>query len=331
MCVNRRRTSTLLALAIVVVGAAASGGSAAKTTFRLGAAPTLTSTYSAPKSTSGALAQTDPSLLRSDRLETGQRDDQVRPRRDRVVCGRGRGLRRDEPVGHRQAPRPERRRRLGLRPSPRSGHRPDQRGDRQGGARMHRSARPIRRPTAASRHRCRQTRSRRCSACRVSQPCRRTRFEQPLDDNTAFIGATAVWPQLGGSAQGRVARDRRRPRHRRLAREPDALTRRSRARAGGRPLAVRLRRRQRRRPPRPGLPLQQQADRRLQLHADLHGRERLRRPGVLQRHDGYLLGARPGGPRDAHDDDGRRRLRQLGRRSTASTAARCAGSRRART
>ena len=46
-------------------------------------------------------------------------------------------------------------------------------------------------------------------------------LEQPQDDNTAFIGATTVWPSLGGSANA-AQRHRRRHRHRYLARASDA-------------------------------------------------------------------------------------------------------------
>ena len=53
---------------------------------------------------------------------------------------------------------------------------------------------------------------------------------------------------------------------------------------------------------------------------------RLRRAGVLQRHDQAVLAARLRGPRHAYDDDGRRRLRRPRRCSTASSAARSAGS-----
>ena len=60
-------------------------------------------------------------------------------------------------------------------------------------------------------------------------------LNQPLDDNTSFLGATNVWPTLGGSSQRRLERRHRRDRHGRLARAPDAVADRAspRRRAGG--------------------------------------------------------------------------------------------------
>ena len=64
----------------------------------------------------------------------------------------------------------------------------------------------------------------------------------------------------------------------------------------------------------PDVQLQQQAHRRLRLHARPTWPPRLRRPGVLQRHDAAVCSAaRLRGSRHAHHDDRRRRLRHLGR------------------
>ena len=60
--------------------------------------------------------------------------------------------------------------------------------------------------------------------------------DQPHDDNTSFIGATTVWPSLGGSPNAGSQRHRRRHRHRHLARASDA---RRRAASAPRPAASR--------------------------------------------------------------------------------------------
>ena len=41
-------------------------------------------------------------------------------------------------------------------------------------------------------------------------------------DSATYIGATQVWPSLGGDKQGRPGHEVRRPRHRHLAGEPNA-------------------------------------------------------------------------------------------------------------
>ena len=197
-------------------------GSASQPKFTA-TALTPDSTFTGAKSTSGALAQTDPSLLGTDRLEPGQRDDQVRLRRDRVVHRRRRGPRGDEPVRHRQ----------------------DAEGQ-QGRRARRTSSTPTRSRTRSpprSRRPCRTRRSTQTYqtayggvAAKVPAnsvadllkvdgvaAVQQDTLEQPQDDNTEFIGATAVWPSLGGSGHGRLERHRRRDRHRRLARAPDAV------------------------------------------------------------------------------------------------------------
>ncbi len=100
--------------------------------------------------------------------------------------------------------------------------------------RARRCARTFTNATAAFGTRSRRTRSADLLKSTASSPSSSDSLQQPHDDNTDFIGATAVWPSLGGSAQRRLERDRRRHRHRRLARAPDALApRASRAPAGG--------------------------------------------------------------------------------------------------
>ena len=66
-------------------------------------------------------------------------------------------------------------------------------------------------------------------------------LEQPQDDNTEFIGATAVWPSLGGSLDGRLERRRRRHRHGHLARASDARRRLASRRSGRRPQGLPVR------------------------------------------------------------------------------------------
>ena len=131
-------------------------------------------------------------------------------------------------------------------------------------------------------------------------------------DTARFVGATKVWPSLGGPATAGKGVVSRRDRHRRLAREPDARRRRRAARArrpAGRKLRPASSVTEPNRPPRPGVQLQQQADRRVRVPPHLP-----RRDGsdgrVLQRRDRYVLGPRLGGTRHAHDDHRRRRLRR---------------------
>ena len=58
--------------------------------------------------------------------------------------------------------------------------------------------------------------------CRVLQRSRRDTLNQPLDDNTSFIGATNVWPTLGGQDNAGSNTVIRRDRHGHLARASDA-------------------------------------------------------------------------------------------------------------
>ena len=138
-------------------------------------------------------------------------------------------------------------------------------------------------------------------------------LQQPLDDNTAFIGATTVWPSLGGSDHAGsnvvvgVIDTGVWPEH------PMFADRACPAPAGGLKacqfgdgtdvahLGADVR-------------LQQQADRRVRVHADLHGRHRRRTASEFCNNTtGHVLGPRLRGSRHAHDVDRRRRLRRLGR------------------
>ena len=65
-------------------------------------------------------------------------------------------------------------------------------------------------------------------------------LNQPLDDNTSFIGATSVWPALGGSSTCRLERRHRRDRHRHLAGASDDVADRH-LRAGRRPQGLPVR------------------------------------------------------------------------------------------
>jgi hypothetical protein len=113
-------------------------------------------------------------------------------------------------------------------------------------------------------------------------------LQQPLDDNTAFIGATAVWPSSGRCEPGRFERDRRRDRYRSLAGASDAVADR-RLRAVRRPEGLPVRQRERRGQSWPRFRLQQQAHRRLCVHCHVHGEQSRWRERVLQRRDEGLL------------------------------------------
>ena len=174
----------------------------------------------------GALAQTDPVAARAHRLDARQRHDQVRLRRDRVLRGRRRRPRGDEPGGHRQDAEGQQGRGAAPTSSTRARSRTRSRAAVEKavpGANDRR--RRSRRPTAASRRRCRRTRSPTCSRSTASPRCSRTRSSSRSTTTPTFIGATAVWPSLGGSAERRLERHRRRHRHRHLARASDARRR----------------------------------------------------------------------------------------------------------
>ena len=131
----------------------------------------------------------------------------------------------------------------------------------------HRRLRRRRRPRA-----CEQDRQAARAARRVVA-VQKDALNHPLDDNTGFLGATNVWPTLGGLEQRRLERRHRRDRHGHLAREPDDC-RRPGLPAPPHPLAfykgcefgdgtdVGA--------PRPDVRVQQQADRRVRQDADLH-------------------------------------------------------------
>ena len=154
-------------------------------------------------------------------------------------------------------------------------------------------------------------------------------LNQPLDDNTSFIGATSVWPTLGGSANAGsnvIVGDIDTgvwPEHPMLA--PGSLG----APAGG-------------------LKGCQFGDGTDVAHLGPTFACNNKLIGAYAKTATYMantgadgqefcnnttrrvLAARLRGSRHAHDDDGRGRLRRLGRRCTASSAARCAVSLRAR-
>ena len=139
-------------------------------------------------------------------------------------------------------------------------------------------------------------------------------LQQPLDDNTAFIGATKVWPSLGGSANAGSERHRRRHRHRRLARASDGRPGQPRHRPRWR-ARLPVRRWVGRGPPRPGLHLQQQAHRRLRVQdGHLHGHDRRRRDTSSATTRRHQCSARDSEGHGTHTaDHRRRRLRHVRR------------------
>ena len=179
--------------------------------------------FDAPKSVSGKLAQTDPSLLNRSSSGADQRRREARLRRDRLLRGRHRRPQGHEPLRHRPVDRRQREGRVRLPRVPdedrADGHQPGQRQDRAAPPSVRCSAWR----TADSASGCRRTRSARCSGSRASSPSSVTRSHQPLavEEPYQSIGAEAVWNQLDGSdftGQGVVVAE---PRHGHLARESD--------------------------------------------------------------------------------------------------------------
>ena len=260
----------------------------------------------------GRAREDRPGAARPHRLEAGQRDDQVRLRRDRVVHGRRRRPRGDQPGRHGQDAEGEQGGRAGVRAAHREASR----------ARSHAAVKkavpgaeigtPSSRRTAASRPRCPRTRSRDLLKVAGVAAVQKDTLEQPQDDNTGVHRRherVAVARRLG---QRRLERDRRRHRHRHLAGASDARRPRPLG-AGRRPQGLRVRRRQRRRPPRADVRVQQQADRRVRVHEPRTWRTSAPAPTSTATTRPRVLGARLRGSRHAHADDGRRRLRRLGR------------------
>ena len=211
-------TLCLLAGQLIFAGAATGADPTQFTATPL----TPDSTFVGAKSTSGAIAQTDPALLGQDRCDPGQRDDQVRLRRDGVVHRRRRGLAATSPRVTGKTLKANAAR------SARTSDYATKLSDKITAAAQKAvpgaqgRASPTTGATAASRRRCRRTRSPALLKVDGVAAVQQDTLEQPLDDNTAFIGATdrlAVARRLG---QRRRERHRRRHRHGHLAGASDA-------------------------------------------------------------------------------------------------------------
>ena len=124
---------------------------------------------------------------------------QVRLRRDRVLRRRRAGLRGDEPARHRQVAEGQRRAVRAYEQHTGAGLEQDQRGGREGRARRE-DQRDV--PDGLRRRRgdgARELGRRPARRSTASPPCRRTRSSSRRPRVTPeFIGATAVWPSLGG-------------------------------------------------------------------------------------------------------------------------------------
>ena len=229
---------------------------------------------SAPASRIRRLRQDRSVAPRAHGFDARERDDQVRLRRDRVVQGRRRRPRRDEPSVTGQVAEGRTAAVAPTSSTPTERRRHDHRGGearRAVGEDRHGSSR---RPTAASPPRCPRTRSRaardrrrrRRPAGHARAAARRQHGVHRRDGRVAT---------LGGSCQRRLERHRRRHRHGRLARAPDARPTGARRPAGGlkgcqfgdgTDVAA----------SRPDVHVQQQADRRLRQDRHLHGEHRRR-------------------------------------------------------
>ena len=146
------------------------------------------------------LAKTDPSLLGLDGLEARAGDDQVLVHADRKLRGRGQGPEGHQPPRDAQVAAEEREGVLAL-PGVRQG-------EGRGG-----SPAGIKRAVPSAKIGQLLTVAYGGIAARVpankigkllSQPgvvaVQKDALNQPLDDNTSFLGATNVWPTLGGSS-----------------------------------------------------------------------------------------------------------------------------------
>jgi hypothetical protein len=191
---------TLLALGMLLLGTAASAGSAAKPTFNVSGAPKLTSAFSAPKSASGALARTDPSLLG----QTGSKPVDVMIKYDvDATASYAGGV-------------------AGFAPTSPSvtGKSLDQNAVAVSAYSQHLNQVAGRISAAIDKAvpdaTIRQTYTTAYGGVEAQVPAnqigtlltvpgvvavQKDALEQPLDDNTGFIGASAVWPQLGGASK----------------------------------------------------------------------------------------------------------------------------------
>ena len=309
---SRRLGLALLGALMLGVVIAAAGGAAKPKLSAVGSRHARLQLHGA-KSTSGALAQTDPSLL--GRTDATPVNVLIKYDYDATASY---ARRRRRPRGHEPG-----------------GDRQDAEGQ-QGGRRAPTSSTPARsraRSARRSRRPCRTPRSASRSqtaygGVAATVPAnsvadllkvdgvaavQQDTLEQPQDDNTPSSSArrpsgrrSAAPIHAGANVVVGVIDTRH------LARASDVLEQRSPA-SGRRPQGLPVRRRQRRRPPRPGVRVQQQADRRVRVHRHVHGqRSAPTRARVLQQHDRRLLAARLRGPRHAHAHDGRRRLCRLG-------------------
>ena len=146
---------------------------------------------------------------------------------------------------------------------------------------------------------------------RASPRSSRTRSSSRSTTTPEFIGATAVWPSLGGSAHAGATSSS--ASSTRASGPSIRCSRRGMPPPPAGPARLPVRRRQRRRPPRPAVHLQQQADRRVRLDGHLHGQLHRRRTPTSSATTRRAC-ARPATRRVTARtrDDRRRRLRQLG-------------------
>ena len=132
-------------------------------------------------------------------------------------------------------------------------------------------------------------------------------LNQPQDDNTSFLGATNVWPTLGGQDNAGsnvvvgvidtgVWPESPYFVNRGLPAPPHPLSFYHCDFGNGSDVGA----------SRPDVRLQQQADRRVQLHADVHGDPGSDGQEFCNNTTDVCSAARLRGPRHAHDDDRRR-------------------------
>ena len=223
----RRRRSTFVLASLVLVGllsfvaiGVASGASTDLTAAQQ--QPTQASTYAAAKHANGSVAKTDPSLL-------GLTGSKLVPVMIKYAftptasyAGGDQGPQGHQPARDTQVAREERP--GGQRATSAS---PNAKADANQPAGIKRAvpereARPAADGRLRRRRRPRAGEQDRRAALAVPGvvAVQKDTLNQPLDDNTSFIGATNVWPTLGGSGQCRLERRRRRDRHGRLARAP---------------------------------------------------------------------------------------------------------------
>ena len=316
-------TLCLLAGQTIFVGAVSAADPSKFTATPL----TPDSTFSGAKSHVGRDRPDRPGAARPHRLEARQRHDQVRLRRDRVLRRRRRGLAATSPrVTGKSLKANARGRRRPTTPTRPTVTEQDHRRAEKAVPALEGHVRPSGRPTAASP---RQVPANQIGALLKVDgvvAVQQDTLEQPLDDNTAFIGATTVWPSLGGSANAGsnvivgVIDTGVWPEHPMLAAGQPR-------RPGRRPQACQFGDGTDVAHLGPAFTCNNKLIGAYAKTADVHGRRSAPDANEFCNNTtASVLGARLRGPRHAHHDDGRRRLRRLGRCSTASSAARSAAS-----